>query len=54
MFNTNFNERLWIQLEIYEVKLKEFWEKVRNWIDNPAPNTSSNIEWRLEGPRNTQ
>jgi len=51
MFNANINEKLLEKIELYTSKTQMFWTKIKNWIDNPAPNTSSNMQERKDNAR---
>lgn len=46
MFNSSINKQLLENIKIFESSIYSFWSGMKNWIDNPAPNNSSNINER--------
>jgi len=54
MFNTNINEKLLEKIELYESRIHTFWANINNWIDNPAPNNTSNINERNSNIQNAK
>lgn len=54
MFWVTINAQLLEKIKISEENIKKFWNSITGWIENPAPNSSDNLDRKMESIKTTK